>query len=555
MRFTKSLWISALLAGSLCLCALNPLSDNGGSGTRTGNPVVIGMAVDSSGSPATDALVRLRRSDYLSPIPGGLAKTTARVQSNTVTDSNGRFSIDSVQAGTYTIEINDQHGSAAAVRCTVLSTSTTVALGTHVLNRTCMVRGGIPPEQVAGKIWFVQIYGLERCAAAHLQTGIYSFSDVPAGQFAFRQVSTNTGVLPAVIDSVETVSGDTCTLLYPGWRLSKQAVLNTTPAGAGVTVDILNFPVLVRLTQSNFTFASAKADGADLRFMKPDGTPLPYEIEQWDSVTERAEVWVKADTVRGNSGTQRIIMLFGNRSASSTASGAAVFDTADGFRAVLHLNRNCSDATDGRNNGTNYGATDTAGMIGYSKKFHGTDSVKIAGLMGSPSSITLSAWTQLDTTDTSGAEVVSLGDDVLIREDDVNYTPLDGTGTRGSFRYNSDFSSYYTVSSGQFLQKTGWHYLVFTVDAASKFQLLYIDGSLTVSTYRNVSLYWHAGRNSYIGTHGYDWGSMAPNRDHNRYRFKGAIDEVRVCRLARSAEWIKLCFMNQRIDDKLVTVK
>ena len=34
--------------------------------------------------------------------------------------------------------------------------------------------------------------------------------------------------------------------------------------------------------------------------------------------------------------------------------------------------------------------------------------------------------------------------------------------------------------------------------------------------------------------------------------FKGAIDEVRVCGTVRSADWIKLCYMNQRSDDKLV---
>ena len=34
--------------------------------------------------------------------------------------------------------------------------------------------------------------------------------------------------------------------------------------------------------------------------------------------------------------------------------------------------------------------------------------------------------------------------------------------------------------------------------------------------------------------------------------FKGMIDEVRVSSTARSADWIKLCYMNQRSDDKLV---
>jgi hypothetical protein len=37
--------------------------------------------------------------------------------------------------------------------------------------------------------------------------------------------------------------------------------------------------------------------------------------------------------------------------------------------------------------------------------------------------------------------------------------------------------------------------------------------------------------------------------------FKGMIDEVRVSSIARSADWIKLSYMNQRSDDKLLQFK
>ena len=39
------------------------------------------------------------------------------------------------------------------------------------------------------------------------------------------------------------------------------------------------------------------------------------------------------------------------------------------------------------------------------------------------------------------------------------------------------------------------------------------------------------------------------------YFFKGMVDEVRISNIALSADWIKLCYMNQRIDDKLVIFK
>jgi len=36
------------------------------------------------------------------------------------------------------------------------------------------------------------------------------------------------------------------------------------------------------------------------------------------------------------------------------------------------------------------------------------------------------------------------------------------------------------------------------------------------------------------------------------YFFAGIIDEVRVSSRALSADWIRLCYMNQRMDDQLV---
>ena len=37
--------------------------------------------------------------------------------------------------------------------------------------------------------------------------------------------------------------------------------------------------------------------------------------------------------------------------------------------------------------------------------------------------------------------------------------------------------------------------------------------------------------------------------------FTGAIEEVRISNVARNADWVKLCYMNQRPDDKLVLFK
>ena len=37
--------------------------------------------------------------------------------------------------------------------------------------------------------------------------------------------------------------------------------------------------------------------------------------------------------------------------------------------------------------------------------------------------------------------------------------------------------------------------------------------------------------------------------------FGGLLDEIRIANIQRSANWVKLCYMNQRVDDKLVVFK
>jgi hypothetical protein len=41
----------------------------------------------------------------------------------------------------------------------------------------------------------------------------------------------------------------------------------------------------------------------------------------------------------------------------------------------------------------------------------------------------------------------------------------------------------------------------------------------------------------------------------NSYFFDGMIDEVRISNIARSGDWIKLCYMNQKENDALITFR
>jgi hypothetical protein len=85
-------------------------------------------------------------------------------------------------------------------------------------------------------------------------------------------------------------------------------------------------------------------------------------------------------------------------------------------------------------------------------------------------------------------------------------------------------------------------------------QMLYINGVLVSSTFgimagnytRNTGDNFMIGRYARLVTIPYYEGWCY---------FDGKVDEVRVSSVVPSADWIKLCYMNQRADDKLVVFK
>jgi hypothetical protein len=74
--------------------------------------------------------------------------------------------------------------------------------------------------------------------------------------------------------------------------------------------DLINFPILLNLSESNFDYLKAKSDGTDLRFIDEDGaTELKYHIEEWNS-SSYSYVWVNVTHITANSYSDYIWMKF-----------------------------------------------------------------------------------------------------------------------------------------------------------------------------------------------------------------------------------------------------
>ncbi len=545
--------------GCLLWCSCGTRSLTGGTSTAE-DARVAGVVYNERGKPVPGASVQLRTGDYASDTAG---ITIGRVGAgrDTVTDENGAFCIDSVMPGSYRIEVNDGAAHAVLLTCDVTENDTLVRIPDDTLYPTGSIRGTVAPIFDSLVSLYIQIPGLERLGVRDPETGTFVIDDLPRGLYTIRMLASSPDFHLVKFDSTSVVSGRVSDIgvidvnQAGRWPHSKVIVLNTSPSGAGVTGAVVDFPVLVRLHNDNFDFTAANADGSDIRFMKTDGAALPYEIERWDPVAGRAEVWVKIDTVRGNDSTQTFTMVWGNPGAGSESAGWSVFDTAAGFRGVWHLGENSGlnrDATVNGYNGTRNGTLEqVGGMLGFGPHLDGSGDYTEMGDVCDPgkSPFTVCMWVKRAVTDVrstiisksaGGNPSSSYGWLVELDPDGAMIvflaTNAGGWGDSGTF----------VLASEAWITDTSWHYIAVVLDRSGKDKSrLFIDGA-------DVSLLPAGGDAAALGAV-VNHSPLRLGADANGGNpWNGVLDECSISFRARSETWVRLCYMNQRIDDHLV---
>jgi hypothetical protein len=137
---------------------------------------------------------------------------------------------------------------------------------------------------------------------------------------------------------------------------------------------VSNFPLLVRLTASNFNFSLPAADGSNVRFTTSVGAALDYEIERWSQASQVAEIWVKIPSVTANSSTQYIIMNWAG-TGGTTSNGGNTFRTTSTYDwDLVHHMEDYNDSTTQANHLVNGSAPAAATdcVIGKCYDFNGS---------------------------------------------------------------------------------------------------------------------------------------------------------------------------------------
>lgn len=334
---------------------------------------------------------------------------------------------------------------------------------------------------------------------------------------------------------------------YAAWAYHKEIYYDASATGAGLDGNVLDFPVLVRLTEADFPFAQARDSGQDLRFVKADGSPLDFEIDRYDSAARKAEIWVRIDTVKAGYRGHLARLYWGNPAAPRAGSQGGVFAGAGGFASVWHLRgRYPTPRANSRAGGqdavpVNFdGDEQVDGIIGFADS-----------LDGAASGDHLQTWEPFD--DFSGgftfsvwayptavadfARFMDFGNGA--GQDNLILSRLGSTDSLVFYAYHS--ASRTVLSTPGAIALNQWQH--FAVTVAGKAAKLYRNGSLIASATLADTLRSVRRGNNYLGKS--NWAS-------NAY-FAGRLDEVVVARAARSAGWIKLVYANQRAVQSLVT--
>ncbi|MGE8638878.1 MAG: DUF2341 domain-containing protein [Achromobacter sp.] len=345
----------------------------------------------------------------------------------------------------------------------------------------------------------------------------------------------------------------------PDWQYRKQITVDSTAQGMPLGGSAGRTPLLVRLHTGNFTFDGINEKGADIRFVAADDqTVLNHQLESFDPLLGMALVWVDVPEVADGQ-RQDIWMYYGNQKAPASANGQLTFDP--NYTLVYHFDGAAGAPPRDTTAYSNHGQTPTGaavdGVIGRAAQFTGAAPLM---LPASPSlaipaagAFTFSAWVRADQ---------PAGEQLVYARRDAGNALLIGINQGVPFvEVNGQRSQ-----PGQPLTPAAWQHLAVTADGSQVH--LYVNGRATASLAASLP---PLGTTAALGgdvptpaatvapaaapaADGTVTAQAAPAAaPHPVYApFVGAIDEVRLSKVARPAALIYADASSQGAESRLV---
>jgi hypothetical protein len=328
-----------------------------------------------------------------------------------------------------------------------------------------------------------------------------------------------------------------------GWLSNFPYRKKITFDNSAISENLVNFTVPIVFNSSNTDFwGHVQTNGNDTRFIDADNTTeLYYELEKFNHTSDDMVAWVKVLQLDASSKTDYIWIYYGNSTVDfdSYYNSGSVWDS--NYAAVWHLKESPTapspqfkDSTNNGNNGIagNMTAGDQqAGKIDGSLHFNGVNSSVNAGngpSLNITSSITIEAWVKYGSSGGADAKGVVAKDAAAIgRGYGLYLRYLQNQYIETDMRIGTTWVNVWYTSS---INNNQWHHAVSTYNGSRL--ALYVDGNLVNSTAATGSIMSNPD-SLLIG---------AFNKSSSNIYYNGTTDEVRISRIARSANWNKACY-------------
>ena len=350
----------------------------------------------------------------------------------------------------------------------------------------------------------------------------------------------------------DTVASDGFTAyngLVDDWK-SYSHYFNVSFTGYAGSSALSGFPVLVRIapfdaeTQKGirgFSYSDMKmANGGDLRFSDSEGNILAHEIDTWNPAGESL-VWVKVPTLTAST---KITAYYGSL-VPCPPSAESVWDS--GYVAVWHLGESALPLAESTGVTTPFatkvgnaalGAAGIAGgAVDFSSATNGTrlvaaDDDDLDGF----NDFTIEVWTKADTTVKGTKTILSKryngGANVAYI---FGYNDWASSALECQIGKTDGTASQMLVQAQQLTPSANtWAHQVVVRDTVAGERYAYLDGvsKTTGGTYHGNTLH-NSVRPLWLG-------NLNTSGDGaGKFPFNGLIDELRISRVARSADWVK----------------
>ena len=320
-------------------------------------------------------------------------------------------------------------------------------------------------------------------------------------------------------------SDDNFTRWYDNdWKYRKELTVNSSQ----VPSDLVNFPILVSITDSNLS-TDAQSNGHDILFTDDARTKLNHEIELYNHSNGQLIAWVNVPHLSGTKDT-RLYIYYGNPDCDNQENVSGTWDSH--YLAVHHF----SETTGQHIDSTAYG-NDTVmvnvtlqgsatGVVGGANYFDGTaDFIQLPAQASAAgkTEVTIEMWIKPDTwtlTNTMYDEWNASNYWQFTITQNKFYTRDTSTGTTGT--RNNDLAWTTTPATGS------WHHIAFWYSVSNNAKKLFLNGAQDASTSVSIDQLTSV-RNTSSPRIGY--ASDGTN-------YSGYLDEFRISNTARSADWI-----------------